>query len=374
MSLQQAAKELGDPHLQLTCLHIAGTNGKGSVCNKIARALQISKICCGLFTSPHLEDFKERICLNGKSISSMDIVAGINDLIARLSSRSLDNLNFFDLTFLLALIYFQKNNVKCAVLEAGIGGRLDATTICRPICCAITSIGLDHQEILGSSRFEIASEKAGIIKQGIPIVLGPEAVGLGIEQIAASKQAPITKVEDEELNFDEINSAVALATLTIIKKKFGLQEVEIAQGISYRPPCRFEVIDLNFSAKTKCIVIDAAHNELGFIHLVKMMEKKSFKRPLCIVFGLGRAKNLLSCLKVLKHLQPDSLCPRQLPQITSYNCDEIANIAAELKVPLLDFKSDAMSLRKLVDKFHTLLICGSFYLAAQLRGEIKKLK
>jgi dihydrofolate synthase/folylpolyglutamate synthase len=191
-------KILGNPEKEFKSIHIAGTNGKGSTSHFLASVLQESGFKTGLFTSPHLKDFRERIRINGKMISKKDVTAFVefhqNDFKDIQPS-------FFEWTFALAVWYFAKEKVDIAVMETGMGGRLDSTNVVKPIVSVITNIGLDHTQFLGNTLAEIAGEKAGIIKQGIPIVIGeshPETEYI-FNEFALRLQSEITFADQQIL-------------------------------------------------------------------------------------------------------------------------------------------------------------------------------
>jgi len=183
-------EHLNDPHKKFKSIHIAGTNGKGSVSHMLAAILQTAGFKTGLYTSPHLKDFRERIKVNGDEISEKFIVAfteKIKPLIEDIEP------SFFEITVAMAFDYFAKQKVDIAVVEVGLGGRFDSTNIITPELSVITNIGWDHMNILGDSLEKIAFEKAGIIKPGIPVVIGemiPETKSI-FEMISAEKNAPL---------------------------------------------------------------------------------------------------------------------------------------------------------------------------------------
>lgn len=159
----------GNPHDGFTSIHIAGTNGKGSTAHTLAAVLQSAGYTTGLFTSPHLVDFRERIRVNGEMITEDEVV----EFVERYKSMNLSlHPSFFELTTTMAFDFFRKKNVDIAVVETGLGGRLDSTNIITPVLSVITNISLDHTSFLGNTRAEIAAEKAGIIKNGVPVVIG----------------------------------------------------------------------------------------------------------------------------------------------------------------------------------------------------------
>lgn len=373
LPLCKAAHELGDPHLQLRSIQIAGTNGKGSVCHKVARALHACKIRVGLFTSPHLDDFGERICIDLEPIKPREMLHELNELLRNLSADSLRALGFFDLTFLMALTYFQKGGIDLAIFEVGIGGRLDATSICRPQLTAITSIGFDHELLLGSTKREIAAEKGGIIRPQIPLVLGPKAQGLGLEEMAQKRKAPLHLIKGNDLHFDKSNSEVAKKLLALLAKNFSLSKSMIEKWLTYRPACRFEVVKLS-SGEGKwpeVLIIDVAHNEQAFEHLAELMLSQGFARPLYIAFGLSRSKSLMLCLQQLQRLMPERLFPQELEGVSSFHHQEIATAAQLCKIPTSAEDERALDLFSLMSGAKTLLVCGSFHLAATMRQKMQ---
>ncbi|MDE5774693.1 MAG: bifunctional folylpolyglutamate synthase/dihydrofolate synthase [Muribaculaceae bacterium] len=188
----------GNPHRQYKTIHIAGTNGKGSTSHILAAMLQSAGYRVGLYTSPHLADFRERIRVNGEMIPRQDVV----DFVERWQRcQYAGHPSFFELTMMMAFDWFARQKVDIAVIEVGMGGRLDSTNIITPIGCVITNISPDHTQFLGNTLPEIATEKAGIIKNGIPVVIG-EAEG-DVRQVfelkACEVDAPIIFAEDEHL-------------------------------------------------------------------------------------------------------------------------------------------------------------------------------
>ncbi len=376
MSLQpllKAAEELGSPHLRLKSLQIAGTNGKGSVCHKLARALHLAKIRAGLFTSPHLDRYNERICIDLEPIEPDAIVSLLNEVIEKLSLSSLRALNFFDLTLLIALVHFERKGVDVAIMEAGIGGRLDATSICQPQITAITSIGLDHQQMLGHTKREIAAEKGGIIRQNIPLVLGPQATGFGLEEMARARDADLWAVEGIDQHFDEINKRVAQKILALSTKAHRFDDAVAAVGLAYSPPGRFEVMGRPQSSTIwpDALIIDVAHNEQAFEKLVKLAKSRQLKRPLHIIFGLSRSKALDPCLRALQKLNPDRFYPHELENGQGHSCEQIAAVAASCKMTLGQADQSTSPLASTMQRAGTLLICGSFHLAAEMRRKLQ---
>ena len=183
--MQNLLAHLGNPEAELPCVHIAGTNGKGSTSHLIAASLQCAGYRVGLYTSPHLVDYRERIRINGAMIPKEEVVRFVDDHRAFLEEVKP---SFFETTMALAFWYFAKEQVDIAVVECGLGGRLDSTNIITPLLSVITNIGFDHTEFLGDTLAKIAYEKAGIIKPGVPCVIGAG----GVEQVV---ELPLTKEE-----------------------------------------------------------------------------------------------------------------------------------------------------------------------------------
>ena len=183
---------LNHPQNNFKSIHIAGTNGKGSTCHLLASVLQEQGYKVGLYTSPHLKDFRERVRVNGEMISELEVVDFVNSHQANFTEIGV---SFFEMTTALAFEYFSSQKVDIAIIETGLGGRLDATNIITPELSVITNVALDHQNLLGHTIEAIATEKAGIIKHRVPVVLGltSNEVSIIIEEIANKRESKLTK-------------------------------------------------------------------------------------------------------------------------------------------------------------------------------------
>ncbi|HRD55939.1 MAG TPA: Mur ligase family protein [Parachlamydiaceae bacterium] len=279
------------PSHSFESIHVAGSNGKGSVCIKIAKALELSGLKVGLYTSPHISSFRERIQINGTLISEEDVAKHLEAIFKLRESKNIP-VTFFEITTLLALNYFKEQKIDIAVLETGLGGRLDATNIVTPKLSIITSISLDHTDILGHTLEEIAFEKAGIIKSSIPVVIGPKVPAAVVEKVALENKSLCIRVEGFFKSFEEENNAVARRALQQLK----IKEPFILEGLKKKQPCRFEII----KKADKTIILDVAHNPDGLTRLFKDIEEKFPAKKMHVILGLSQNKDISECVKVIR--------------------------------------------------------------------------
>jgi dihydrofolate synthase/folylpolyglutamate synthase len=241
-------------------IHVAGTNGKGSVCAMVEAMARAGGLRTGLFTSPHLISFRERICVNGEMISERAVAAGLTTLREIVAGWE-PHPTFFELTTVLALMHFQQEQAELVALETGLGGRLDATNAINPVVSVLTQIGLDHQAWLGTTLREIAGEKAGIIKSGVPVISAPQspAAATVIEQTAAAKHASLTFISEPYAgavnlrgSHQRLNAAIAVSALRRAFPEISEEAIRLGlEGVKW--PGRFEILDGR-------IVVDGAHN------------------------------------------------------------------------------------------------------------------
>lgn len=291
---------LGNPQNDFKSVHIAGTNGKGSTSHMMASVFQEAGYKVGLYTSPHLKDFRERIKINGKLISKENVV----HFIEKHQSFFLKNkLSFFEMTVGMAFDFFKNEKVDIAIIEVGLGGRLDSTNVVKPEIAVITNIGLDHTRFLGDTIKEIAFEKAGVIKTETPVVIGEYTEETKAVFLKKSKQeqSPIVFAEDvstPKLELDLLgdyqlkNSQTAYTALSVLKKmgwnisketiQAGLKKVIVNTGLAGR----WQI--LNHSPK---IICDTAHNRDGLTFVMKQLSAISCDQ-LHIVLGFVDDKNL----------------------------------------------------------------------------------
>ncbi|KAL8427351.1 hypothetical protein Efla_006911 [Eimeria flavescens] len=240
--IQQVAEALGNPQAKLAVVHVAGTNGKGSVCSKIAACLMAKGLRVGVFTSPHLLCLRERFAFDGRLISEGHFVASHKRVTEAARAVGV-SLTFFECCTLIAFDFFASMDADWAVIETGLGGRLDATNIlANPRCCVITSIGWDHMDVLGDSLDSIAAEKAGIFKRNTRVVLGPSAASLSLlwEQ-AAALQCDVwdLKADPRGEDFDQENSRIASLVAQDVLS-LDLPPTQLAAALATRPPLRAE--------------------------------------------------------------------------------------------------------------------------------------
>jgi dihydrofolate synthase/folylpolyglutamate synthase len=307
-TVRRALVELGSPERSFPSLHVAGTNGKGSVAAVAEALLRAAGLRTGLYTSPHLIDFCERIRVGERCIPRETVVALAEEVRARTEAAGLD-LTFFEFATVLAFLHFARQRVDVAVVEVGLGGRLDATNVVEPRATAITTIGFDHERFLGSTLREIAAEKAGIVKPGVPLAIGRiegEALET-IERIAAERGAPCRRLGREFFvdlrgetfdyrgrrvlrnlrsglagRFQVDNAAVALATLEDGGWLEDLSEGAIRAALEgVRWPGRLQVI-----RQQPLVVVDGAHNPHGVAALAAEIPELAAGRPVRVVFGV----------------------------------------------------------------------------------------
>ena len=332
------ADYLDNPHDRFKSIHVAGTNGKGSTSHMMASVLQEAGYKVGLYTSPHLKDFRERIKINGRMIPKRSVSGFIEKHQTFFNNN---NLSFFEMTVGLAFDYFAQNQVDVAIIEVGLGGRLDSTNILRPQVSVITNIGLDHTQFLGTTLGAIAKEKAGIIKSKTPLVIGelhPDTSKIFL-QMAAQKRAPITFAQKQEIalvncdlkgNYQLSNQRTALVALQILSKEgFKISQTHIKRGIGAVVSNtgllgRWQVLQTS-----PTLICDTAHNKEGLLFTMKQLLATTHKK-IHIVFGLVNDKD------------PEVILPLLPKSASYYFC--APNISRALKVTSLKQKAEELNL------------------------------
>jgi dihydrofolate synthase / folylpolyglutamate synthase len=357
------------------CIHVAGTNGKGSVCAMIDSMCRAQRYRTGLFTSPHLVTFRERIRVNGDMISEDAVADGlttIRNLVANWDPHP----TFFEVVTALALKHFSDTNVEIVILETGLGGRLDATNAVRTDVSVITPIDFDHEKWLGKTISEIAAEKAGIIKPGVPVVSAPQRVDAEkeIRVRAAECRAPlqfVTKPYDETpiavAGFHQKQNA-ALAIAALRAAKIDVDDSAIARGLaSIDWPARFQRWD-------KRIIIDGAHNPAAARTLAETWREMFGTQRATLVLAILSDKNLRRICEAFAPISELVLLPK-IRSERAADPEELANVLADITPPLpysiTPNIDDALMLA--LAKPNPILITGSLHFAgevlAHLHGE-----
>src|SRR5690606_20716342 len=314
---------LGNPHKNVKTIHVAGTNGKGSTSNMLASVLQEAGYKVGLYTSPHLRDFRERIKINGQDIPEDYVV----DFFKKHKSFFEENdLSFFEMTVGLAFEYFDKEKVDVAIIEVGMGGRLDSTNIITPLVSVITNIGLDHTQFLGETLPEIASEKAGIIKSNIPVVIGEYTTETHpiFENKAKENESEIyfafdliqqTSPSDLVGVYQEKNKKTVLQTIRVLQSKnyFSISDKAIQNGFLNVAKNtgfmgRWQVLQHNPK-----IICDTAHNKHGLEIVTDQLSKENYAH-LHIVLGAVNDKDLEAVLPLFPKNAVYYFCKPNVPR------------------------------------------------------------
>lgn len=349
---------LGYPSRAFRSVHIAGTNGKGSVVAKVAKGLQVRFPKVGVYTSPHLSCFRERIRINDTFIPEAAVEA-ILPQIFTLSEEQEISATIFELITLLAFVYFAEQRVDHAVIETGLGGRLDATNILRPELCIITSIDFDHVELLGSTLEAIGQEKAGITKPYVPVILGPSAAFIRPDPLAPTMIVPRTSEEVEQEN-----RAIARTALEF----FHIPEPEIRKAITTKPSCRREWI--HFQGQD--ILLDVSHNPQGLQRLFKDLSIP--KERLHVVFAISSTKDLAACAQIVSQAAQEvhlvdtgsarCCAPAELNRLF------LLNEGVEEDIFLHQTVSGGIrdALHRAKHTHGTVVVCGTFFMMAEARA------
>jgi len=316
------AQHLNNPENKFKSIHVAGTNGKGSTSHMLASILQESGYKVGLYTSPHLKDYRERIKINGKEISKQFVIQFINRNKPFFEANSL---SFFEMTVGLAFDYFAKQKVDIAVIEVGLGGRLDSTNIITPEVSVITNIGLDHVQFLGNTLESIANEKGGIIKSNIPIVIGEiqnETKNV-FKRIALVKKAKIifadkikSSMYDCDLKgaYQDKNIKTAVQSIRELQlKQYKISEEDIKYGLLNVVKNTGLLGRWQILKQSPKVICDTAHNREGLEIVLKQLQREKYKQ-LHIVFGVVNDKNLETIADLLPINAKYYLCKPNIPR------------------------------------------------------------
>ncbi|MHB1922422.1 MAG: bifunctional folylpolyglutamate synthase/dihydrofolate synthase [Chitinophagaceae bacterium] len=399
---------LGNPHHQFKSIHIAGTNGKGSVSHMLAAVFQQNGFKTGLYTSPHLKDFRERIKINGLMIPPDFVVEFLQKI--ELDAGRIQP-SFFEMTVAMAFSYFAQQKVEVAIVEVGLGGRLDSTNIITPELSVITNISFDHQNLLGDTLELIASEKAGIIKKGIPVLIGETQQKLipvflskatsvdapiyfaeqlfkitntvwSLQNLQVSVQGPLSEnFPDRESSFllDLNGSYQEKNLLTLL----GAVEILRNQGWNLRPEPTREALGKvkqltglrgrwDLVSNDPLIILDVAHNEAGIEQVIQQLTKMTFQE-LHLIIGFVKDKDIQPVLKILPKKARYYFCKADIPRALPEN--ELFLMAKEYGLSGEAFPTvmEALQKAKLAAKGNDfILVLGSCYIVGEVEeGQFK---
>jgi dihydrofolate synthase/folylpolyglutamate synthase len=395
---------LGNPEKKLKCIHLAGTNGKGSISTMIGQILMEEGYKTGLYTSPFIQEFGERIQINRENITKEEVaelITRISAVVEQVIALGYDAPTQFEIVTVAAFLYFYEKNVDYVVLEVGLGGRLDSTNVVNPILSVISSISFDHMDILGDTLEEIAYEKAGIIKDNVPVVIYPQdrSVYRIIEKIAADKNCAVTYADRGEVSLsrvfideDFIGQEIEVNTRTkeytvklsllgkhqlmncltavtaieaLIKTGIVISEKSIIEGLSkVKWMARMEVLN-----KNPLVVIDGAHNRDGMFMLIKSIKEYFEYDKLILILGILADKEVEKMVGLISKKAHKVIC------VTPHN--ERAELSQNLKKVVEKHNKNSLAFDDYQEAYEEalnscgendlLLICGSLYMVGDMR-------
>ena len=367
---------LGNPQNGLRFIHVAGTNGKGSVTHIIASILQEQGYKVGVFVSPHYTDYRERIKINGKLISKKFVTRFVTENIDKFKTI---NASFFEITNAMAFAYFKEKKTDFVVLETGMGGRLDSTNIVTPLLSVITNISFDHQQFLGNTLPLIAGEKAGIIKPGIPVVIGETQMETKPVFIKKARQtkSEIVFADAQKRNADvktglqgnyqkkNINTALA-AIEELQKQKIEISEKAIHRGLKNVVSNTSFIGRWMVMHKKPLIIFDSAHNEGGLRELKQGLAKLKYNK-LHFVYGTVGDKDISVNLSLLPKKARYYFCNANIPR--ALDAKQLQQQAAAYKLTGEVYPSVRKALKaakKQAGKSDLILVAGSVFIVAEV--------
>jgi dihydrofolate synthase / folylpolyglutamate synthase len=397
-------EQLGNPQNGLKTIHIAGTNGKGSVSHMLAAILQQAGYKTGLYTSPHLKDFRERIRINGVPCSQQFVIDFTEKIVPAIDTIQP---SFFEITVAMAFDYFRQEQIDIAIIETGLGGRLDSTNVIHPLVSVITSIGMDHMNLLGDTLEAIAGEKAGIIKNEVPVVIGKMDASLYplfrnvVEQVSGSRSSSLFHLTDREWEvvsiqsgnvldiqvketatgnlfsyaldlpgiYQQYNLLCVLSTIRILQQKgWNILPEQIKQALQLVVRTtglhgRWETLQVN-----PRVIADVAHNEDGIRQLVQQLNYLYYKK-LYLIIGMVKDKDVNRALsqlpKTAAYIFSQAAIPRAMP---AEQLKQMAQ-AYQLFGEVIPDVNDALQFALLkATKNDLILVCGSVFLVGELNA------
>jgi len=397
---------LGNPEQKYPSLHVAGTKGKGSTSALMASALTAAGYKTGLYSSPHLQDYVERIQIDGRPISHVQLV----DLVEQVKPHvaAVPKLTTFEITTAIGFLHFAQQKVDAAVIEVGLGGRLDATNVITPCVSVITSLSYDHMAVLGNTLTLIAGEKAGILKPGIPVVSSPQKdeARAVLERVAKERHSPLTLV-GREVIYEAGQHSLEGQTLTIFNRQspvsnsksvilrvpllgqhqvvnaatayaalkasgLNVSDEAIAKGFArVKWPCRFEIV-----RRAPPVILDSAHNQDSFEKLAQTLEDYFPGRPVLLIFGSSEDKNVAGMLAALegrlelvlatKAVHPRAIEPEKIVE-TANRLGIRAEAATRVDAAL------ARALNLAASGGEIVLSAGSMFVTAEVKTALEKI-
>jgi len=363
---------LENPQDNLKFIHVGGTNGKGSTCHIISSILQEHGFSTGIFSSPHIYDFKERIKINSNYIDENFIVDFVNDNYEYILKS---DLSFFEISFAISLCYFRLKKPEYSIIEVGLGGRLDATNIIKPLISIITNIGFDHKKFLGNNLVDIAKEKAGIIKNGVPVVIGESNTVLNniFESTALRNNSKIyyanktNKIYETDLNGSYQNKNINTAVLAINNIfSFKINEAKTLNGIKNVKKNTNLIGRWQTIKNDPKIIFDIAHNVNSLELIFKELE--SIKSEIKVVFGTLDKIDQLKCLEIFPKTIKYYLCSPKTKR--AMQVSKLSQKADKLKINYKSFNSVKSAYNNAVmdsSSDDVIVVTGSTYLFSEIK-------
>jgi len=358
--ITKLAERLGNPQKEFKSVHVAGTNGKGSVCAFLDSILRKQGYRVGIYTSPHLVDFRERIRVNGKQISEKDVIR----LVEKIKPLA-DEATYFEVVTSLAFTYFKEQKVDIAIIEVGLGGRLDATNIINPLVSVITSISKEHEKHLGNTIEKIAYEKAGIIKKSVDVVVSENNKGLKtIQEVCRERNCNLFLTKNARIDsglkgeFQYENLGIVLKTVELLKGRgYKVDEENLRKGIKeVRWPGRFDFVENN-------VLFDCAHNADGAKNFVKNVKKLEYNKIYLIV-GIMKDKNIKKMCKYFETIGDDVILTKaKIPRAAEP--EEIQKFINKKVKIIPDIKEAIEYCKRKAGKNDLIILTGSMYFVGE---------
>ncbi len=412
--MERLLKGVSNPHKKIETIHIAGTKGKGSTATMLAKMLEANDYCVGLYTSPHVMTLHERIVINGEMITEKEMLGLVNRIHGTLEKmgKKDDSPTFFEIMTALSFMYFADKQVDLAIIETGLGGRLDSTNVLEPALIGITSISIDHQNVLGKTIDKIAKEKAGVIKKGIPVVtvVQDDPIALrAIQQHATTVKAPLS-ITGKDIDFSyrfessrehgphtricvttptsrfehlrvplpgehqAINCGLALAMLDKLKAQgYELDDEKSKDGLlNVSMTGRMEII-----SGDPRIIVDTAHNAASVKALIQAIGQHVPYDSMIVIFGCNADKDVDGMLNQLQYgadkvifirsNSPKAVMPHELAERYTEICGKMCQTAINIREAVRIAKSA-------VSKEDLICITGSFYLVGQAKEQLQMIR